>query len=96
MHVEAQETIKSVSEPAANAPPPGEAAEVVSDHSLPEEDPDAEAILPAEQNYESSQPENLPFDDKMKGSELLTTAHMHFKDEEPLMPITENFLEENK
>ncbi|XP_045128837.1 Bardet-Biedl syndrome 4 protein-like isoform X2 [Portunus trituberculatus] len=73
-----QEPAKPVNEPPSNSPPPNEDEEISANNNLP----GAGIILPLDHSIDPAETENL---DKME-SELAVTTHMHFKDEEPVMP----------
>lgn len=88
--------MQPVNEPPCNSPPPNEEREIPGDHNIPEGGSDAEAFLPLDNKNEPSESENPTLDDKMKESELLTTTHLHFKDEEPMMPSAQPLEEDNK
>lgn len=56
--------------------------------------PGAGTVLSLEHSIDPAETENL--DNAMKESELPATTHMHFKDEEPVMPSGESLEEDDK
>lgn len=77
-------------DPPSNALFPEEDAEISAD-TLPETNENTESNSPSEDNGKTSQSERSS--KKMQQSEVLTTAHLHFKDEE--LSSTQLLEEEN-
>lgn len=67
-------------DPPSNALFPEEDAEISADKTLLETNENTENNSPSEDNGKTSQSERSS--KKMQQSEVLTTAHLHFKDEE--------------